>query len=522
MSKLQRRIYSALLRLHPESFRNQFARDMVRDCEDAIRERGFLALLGDAFFSLARQWKDRALTSPDLEPAVEGHPFLSGQYVTIDRGPSVTPFDLARASFLSALLVLTIGFAASVPNRHVIANTQSARVDHNGGIDTGGGSSHTASNPARREAPGAGGLLLAGNGGVPFHGRVRLVPGSGGVGWRLRARGGPGAIGTLAHAVRQLLLVTLILWLTSFFVFRSSGMARRVVLSIFGLLGIAASVALASVPVSSTHAQILHATAHPPSFEVATVKPVQPRPVPPPPLAGVPDNRPPAPRKFGIGKLGGQSTDRVQMNSSAQMLILFAYNLPFGSERTRILGGPDWLTSAQYEIQAKIDDSLFAAMQKMAPEQQREQVELMEQSLLADRFKLKVHFETREMPVYALVVAKDEPRLAPAKEGEVTSISSLHNEIAAKAISLDDFATSSLWTPIAGRLVVNQTELKGRFDFTLNWAQDEAASEPTQENAAAMSPIFAAIQQQLGLRLVPAKAPVEVIVIDHIEKPTEN
>jgi uncharacterized protein (TIGR03435 family) len=70
--------------------------------------------------------------------------------------------------------------------------------------------------------------------------------------------------------------------------------------------------------------------------------------------------------------------------------------------------------------------------------------------------------------------------------------------------------------------VVNQTGLKGRFDFTLNWGQEQAAPEPAQENAPALSPIFAAIQQQLGLKLVPTKAPVEIIVIDHIEKPSEN
>ena len=174
------------------------------------------------------------------------------------------------------------------------------------------------------------------------------------------------------------------------------------------------------------------------------------------------------------------------------------------------------------KFEAKIDDSLFAAMQKMTPAQQREQVDLMEQSLLADRFKLKVHFETRELPVYALVVAKGGPKLTPAKDGERSNISSFHSEIAAKAVTLDDFATSSLWTPIGGRLVVDQTGLKGAYDFTLNWSQEQTAAEPGQDGAPALSPIFAVIEEQLGLKLVPTKAPVEVIVIDHIEKPTEN
>jgi bla regulator protein blaR1 len=281
---------------------------------------------------------------------------------------------------------------------------------------------------------------------------------------------------------------------------------------------------LVSIPAAGpAYAQILHAAAPLPSFEVATVKPVQPRPVPPPPPPGVTDNRPPPPRMIGIGKLGGQRTDQVHLNSSAQLLILFAYNLPFGSERTRIVGGPDWLDSTQYEIQAKIDASQFAAMQKMTAEQQREQVDLMEQSLLAERFHLKLHFETREMPVYALVVAKGGPKLTPAKDGELNSILSFHSEMTAKAVTLGDFAQSSLWTPIGGRLVIDQTGLKGTYDFTLNWSQEQAAApEPGKENAPALSPIFTAIQQQLGLKLVPAKAPIEVIVIDSIDRPSEN
>ena len=300
-------------------------------------------------------------------------------------------------------------------------------------------------------------------------------------------------------------------------------MDRKVSLAALVIVGIAAPVVVGFVYMLAAPAQILHSTGRLPSFEVATVKPVQPRPIPVPPPPGATDNRPPPPKKVGIGKLGGQQSDLVHLTLPANLLILFAFNLPFGSERTRIMGGPEWLGSDQYEIQAKINDSLYAAMQKMTPSQQREQVDLMEQSLLADRFKLKVHFETREMPVYALVVAKGGPKLTQANEGEATSISSLNCEMTAKAISLDDFAHSSLWTPIDGRLVLNQTGLKGTYDFTLNWAQDQAAAPaPGQDSAPDLSPIFTAIQQQLGLRLVPSKAPVEVIVIDHIERPSEN
>jgi uncharacterized protein (TIGR03435 family) len=224
----------------------------------------------------------------------------------------------------------------------------------------------------------------------------------------------------------------------------------------------------------------------------------------------------------GIGKPGGQKTDQVHVTEPAALLILFAYNLPFGSERTRIVRGPDWLYSAPYEIQAKIDDSLFAAMQKMTSDQQSEQIHLMKQSLLADRFRLKVHFETREMPVYGLVADKGGPKLTLAKEGETNRISLLNGELTARAVTLNEFANSSLWTPISGRMVIDQTGLKSAYDFTLKWSHEPTTTEPGQDGAPSLSPIFAAIQEQLGLKLIPTKAPVEVIVIDHIEKPSDN
>jgi len=276
----------------------------------------------------------------------------------------------------------------------------------------------------------------------------------------------------------------------------------------------------------ATHAQILHASAPLPSFEVATVKPFKPQPAPPPPppppsVDGATDIRPKAPpAMIAPGKPGGQTTDRVRTILPVQLLIAFAYNVPFGFERMRVVGGPDWLASDQYEIQAKIDDTLFAAMQKMTPAQQREQVDLMEQSLLADRFKLKVHFETREIPGYNLVIAKNGPRLTPAKEGEVSRLS-LQNgasgtQMVATATTLDQWTHSPF---LSGRPVVDTTGLTGAYDFTLTYGLNELTG---RESSADAPSLFTAIQDQLGLKMVPAKVPMEVIVIDHIEKPSEN
>jgi uncharacterized protein (TIGR03435 family) len=213
----------------------------------------------------------------------------------------------------------------------------------------------------------------------------------------------------------------------------------------------------------------------------------------------------------------------------AALLIASAYNLPVGSEN-RLVRGPGWLRqdTDQYEIQAKIDDSLYAAMRKMTPAQQREQVALMEQSLLADRFKLQVHFETVEMPVYALVAAKGGPKLTPASDGESSRLSTVGNEqgmkMTAIAVTLDQFALSPLLTgPAGGRPVVDQTGLKGPYDFTLTWAPEQLAASETAKNGAADAPsLFTAMQEQLGLRLIPSKAQVEVIVVDHVEPPSAN
>ena len=181
-------------------------------------------------------------------------------------------------------------------------------------------------------------------------------------------------------------------------------MRRKIVVRMLGLLAVGA--AFGVVRMVSAQGQILHARAPLPSFEVVSIRPWKPKPSPPPP----PSDTTTAPERGWLPVLqGGQTTDRVHMILPARLLIAFAYGLPFGFEN-HIFSGTDWLDSDQYEIQAKIEDSLFAAMKTMTPAQQRQQVALMEQSLLADRFKLKVHFETREMPVYALMVAKGGPK----------------------------------------------------------------------------------------------------------------
>jgi bla regulator protein BlaR1 len=279
---------------------------------------------------------------------------------------------------------------------------------------------------------------------------------------------------------------------------------------------------------SLARGQILHASGPLPSFEVATIKPWHRIPNASPLSPDVS----PVPKKVmkvSPGSLKGQPMDRIHMILPIEILIAQAYNLP-PSSGSRIVGGPNWLRQDidQYEIQAKIEDSIYIAMQKMVPSQQREQVALMEQSLLADRFKLKAHFETRELPVYTLIVAKGGSKLIPAKDGESNRLSALNNEqgseMTATAVTLDQFVLSPLLTgQEGGRQIVDKTGLKGAYDFTLKSGSYRPVSSGAEQEGGADAPsLFTALQEQLGLRLVPSKAPVEVIVIDHIEPPSAN
>jgi bla regulator protein blaR1 len=318
----------------------------------------------------------------------------------------------------------------------------------------------------------------------------------------------------------------MIVWLATLLLRRSPRVGRKMVLAALVLLVIATPVAFGLVRMTPMYGQILHASGPLPSFEVVSIRPWKRPPTPsPPPSDGA--TVPQRTMKADPGHLGGQTTDRVHAILPTGILIESAYNLPvsFGKQ---ILGGPDWLwdNDTQYEIQAKIEDSLYAAIQKMTPAQQREQVNLMEQSLLADRFKLKMHFETRELPVYALVVAKGGPKLTAAKEGEAHRFFNVDNpqggEMTANAVTLDQFSHSPLLRT-GGRLVVDQTGLKGAYNFTLKWRSEQSvAASAGQEDKDDAPSLFTALQEQLGLRLVPSKAPVEVIVIDHIERPSEN
>lgn len=511
MTTLQRRIYSTVLGLHPAAFRNQFSREMMLDFDDALEQRGFTPLIGDAILSLARQWKVRALVGPELEQPVPSHPFLAGQYFMVDQG-RLSAFTLARASLLSAMLLLTIGYSAGIPNRRIIANLQTVRVSHDGGIDTGSNGPPLAANPAGRERPGVDPYLTApGSGLKPFHGVLHLRQEAAPLGKGTRASGGPPVRPvSLAEALRQLIMISVIVWITSFLLRQSPGIGRRVVLAALGLLAIAASVAFGQVPTQPAPPA--------PSFDAVTIKP-----------------HPPVARPSWLGIRA--TPDGVDAASATlQGLIHYAYGLRIFDQ---VSGGPDWAKADMFDMQAKMSEADIAEMKKLNSAEATARRQMMLQSLLAERFKLKVHSETKQVPVYELVVAKSSPKLKDAatdtsdnlrkdKDGKpLAGMFVMGDTTVAQGQSMK-LLVNLLSMPFAfiERPVFDKTGLTGTYDFTLHWSAKPLGQVvngvtsfvPPSDDAPS---IFSALQE-LGLKLQPATGPIEVLVIDSVDRPSEN
>jgi uncharacterized protein (TIGR03435 family) len=192
----------------------------------------------------------------------------------------------------------------------------------------------------------------------------------------------------------------------------------------------------------------------------------------------------------------------VATNASMEECIRYAYDV-----KAYQIIGPDWLNSdaASYDILATAP-----------PGTPSKQIPLMLQTLLAERFKLAVHRETRMLPVYELVVGKNGPKLTPAKSGGRSSTKSNNGNVTATSVSMAELAHQLSRTRNVGRPVFDKTGIEGEFDFTYEYAPDD-------NDSAGRPSIFTAIQQKLGLKLEATKGPVEVVVIDRAEKiPTAN
>jgi uncharacterized protein (TIGR03435 family) len=195
-------------------------------------------------------------------------------------------------------------------------------------------------------------------------------------------------------------------------------------------------------------------------------------------------------------------------NAQVKRLIANAYDIDIG----QIFGGPPWLESEGFDINAKIPEEFAQRTRQTVPQ--------MIQNMLAGQFKLVIHREPRQVSGYILVVAKSGPKMEPAKTDQKGSGMSTNNtHMKATNTSMETLARHL--SNDTGKLVVDRTGLTSRYDFELDWAPDRVQSSPEASTDTRPS-IFTALQEQLGLKLESAKVTVSAIVIDRIEKPESN
>ncbi|HEY6250019.1 MAG TPA: M56 and DUF3738 domain-containing protein [Candidatus Angelobacter sp.] len=297
-------------------------------------------------------------------------------------------------------------------------------------------------------------------------------------------------------------------------------LSRKVLLVTIGALAIAGPVVFGLLNTPHVRAQSPQTAATPLlSFDVASIKP----------------NR------------SGENLTRLMMSPDGltgegvtlKMLIGFAYNM----KDFQISGGPGWIDSERFDLNAKMDEATVKAMNNIPREQRQEQRRLMLQSLLAERFNLKVSHSTKELPIYALVVAKNGPKFSQsaAPSGSPGAPVQQRFMVQGGEVTLTAMPIKSLadWlSRVTGRNVVDKTGLQDNYDITLHWTSENGQQSPAltpvprpaddNQGSAAPPPdssgpsIFTALQEQLGLKLESQKGPVETLIIDSIDKPSGN
>jgi uncharacterized protein (TIGR03435 family) len=227
----------------------------------------------------------------------------------------------------------------------------------------------------------------------------------------------------------------------------------------------------------------------PPEFEVAVIRPSTAS-----PSAGTSFN------VFEGGRL------RIT-NEPVRLLIRAAFQI----RNAQIAGGPAWLDTDRYDVEAKTGRPEKPGPDQIAP---------LLQSLLIDRFSMKFHREMRELTVYALVLDRNRkggPKLKTKGPDENTAMNTHGGDGKSKLVGtgVSMGALARYVGNRLGRIVVDKTGLSDSYDFTLEWAPDEAPDSP-------LPPLVTALREQLGLRLESQKSPVEVLVIDRLQKPSGN
>jgi len=232
----------------------------------------------------------------------------------------------------------------------------------------------------------------------------------------------------------------------------------------------------------------------PPSFDVAVIKPADP-----------------ANARYGMGFSANGKTLTID-GLTPRQIIREAY----GVFPDQVSAGPSlvnsgWIDSQSYDITAKAEGEAPIT---------REQSNLMFRQLLFDRFDLKIHRETKPITVYSLVVEKNGPKLKTGGAAGPYLSGPAPGRLVGTRASMA-FLARALGGSL-GRPVIDDTGLNGQYDFTLSWSPDDVRARNAEAADPSGPSLFTALQDQLGLKLESKKAPVEVIVIDHIGKPSPN
>ena len=231
------------------------------------------------------------------------------------------------------------------------------------------------------------------------------------------------------------------------------------------------------------------------------------------------------PHKADLDGVNMQFTaDRSLLNNVSLFTLISNY---YKMKSDVIVGGPSWIQTARFDVEAKIADGDIETVKKLPPEQRN----AMMRKVLSERFALKVHTENRTASVYVLEVAKGGAKLKTSN-GVTSDADGNHvytpvfrgGEISGSDLPMS--AVAIMLTSVLNQEVVDKTGLSGRYDISLKWNPEDAfsgSSGDSQEPSSGEGPsLFTALREQLGLKLEPAKAPDTFLVIDHAEMPTGN
>jgi bla regulator protein blaR1 len=282
----------------------------------------------------------------------------------------------------------------------------------------------------------------------------------------------------------------------------SAGAAALSVPIIFGLLHATRTWARAEVETSKEL----------PTFEVATVKPSTPG---------------------GMMVMTKFTPDGIWIRNAPLIFIIRQATGLMNSNDDQVFGAPTWAKTERYDIDAKVSESDVPKLDKLSHLERNE----MMRSVLVDRFNFAAHREIRDLPVYELVVAKGGPKLKEAVAGD-TYPNGLKDDqgqsspgtmrvgrgtVDCQAIPMTTLL--EVLSSLAGRTVVDKTGLNGKYDIKLRWSPEDSHPDSDAGGAGVEGSdvdFFTAIQEQLGLKLIPSKGPVNALVIDHIDKPSGN